>query len=79
MQEKLQKIINTEVESADKYGQSKLSACNMLGYGWDRDVWNYRNVIIKGIMNRGYNVDVSVNWGVTDIITTQKISIKGDK
>ena len=68
---KLQKIINTEVEYADKDGQSRLSICN--ARHWDIDIWNYKNEIIQALINRGYNVDVSVNWGVTDIITTPKV------
>ena len=72
---KLIKIVDGACADADTYGDKTIHTCNMLGYGWDRDIWNYRDTIIKAIKNRGYNVDVSVNWGVTDITITPKISI----
>lgn len=73
LEEKIQSVVNTECEYAAKKGSSKLSVCDH--YNWDRDKWNYRHQIIEAIKSRGFNVSVSVNHGVTDIVTTQEIKI----
>ena len=73
LQAKLQSVINSACKYADKRGSTTLSTCNMSG--WDNDIWNYQSQIIKAIRNRGYNVSVSVNWGVTDIVTSVQVEL----
>lgn len=69
LEQKINKIIDDELEYADKRGSTKLSTCDH--YNWDRDVWNHRHQIIEEIRRRGYSVSVSTNWGVTDINITK--------
>ena len=71
--EKLTDKINFESRYADKDGSTRFSVCDH--YNWDRDFWNHRNVLIQALRDRGYNVSVSVSWGVTDIDVTKKISL----
>jgi hypothetical protein len=70
---KLIKIAEKEMEYANRDGSSKLSTCDYRG--WDKDVWKYRKEIIQKIRDCGYNVSVSVAWGVTDIVTTKNINL----
>ena len=74
IKEKIIKAINTECDYAEKNGSSKLSVCDH--YNWDKDLWVYRHAIIDEIKSRGYDVSVSDKWGVTDIVTTQKLSLR---
>lgn len=74
VEEKIQRQIDIECQYADKNGRAKLSTCSVRN--WDKDIYNYHNTIIEAIRNRGYNVSVSVNYGVIDIVTTPKINVK---
>jgi hypothetical protein len=71
IEEKLKQIVERECKYADRDGSSAFSTCDYSN--WDKDIWRHREVIINSIRNRGYNVSVSVKWGVTDIVTTKKI------
>jgi len=73
LKNKLNEIAKKEMEYADMRGSSKLSTCDYRG--WDKDVWNHRAAIIKKIRDGGYNVSVSVSWGVTDILITKPITL----
>ncbi len=73
LKNKLSAIAKEEMEYADKYGSTTLSTCNYSG--WDMDVWNHKSAIIKKIRESGYNVSVSVSWGVTDILITKPITL----
>ena len=73
LKDKLSRIAKREMEYADKNGYSQLSTCDY--GGWDKDVWNHREAIIKKIRESGYNVSVSVSWGVTDIKITKPITL----
>lgn len=73
IQTKINQYIDTECKYADSRGSSTLSVCDH--YLWDRDLWAFRNQIVDAIRSKGYNVSVSVKWGVTDINTTKKINI----
>ena len=74
IEKKIKRQIDVECEYADKNGSAKLSTCS--ASNWDKDIYNYRNTIIEAIRNRGYNVSVSVNYGVIDIVTAPKINVK---
>ena len=73
LKDKLQKVVDEECEYAAKRGSSKLSVCDH--YNWDRDKYNYRREIITAIQKRGFNVRMSVNHGVIDIVTTPVIDL----
>ena len=69
--DKLQNVVNTECDYAEKKGSSRFSVCDH--YNWDRDLWNHRDAIVAAIRRRGYKVSISCRWGVTDIDTTKLI------
>jgi len=69
MTQKIQDKINFELEYADKNGSTTFSVCDH--YNWDRDFWDNRHVMINEMRSRGYNVSVSVKWGVTDILISK--------
>ena len=71
LKKKLQNVVDTECEYADKEGSSRLSTCSHRH--WDKNVWNHRSQIIQAIKDRGYIVSQSTNHGVLDIVTTQDI------
>jgi hypothetical protein len=73
LKEKLTRIAKQEMDYATENGSSTLSTCDYRG--WDKDVWNNRQLIIKKLRDCGYNVSVKVAWGVTDIVTTKKIEL----
>lgn len=73
LREKLTRIAKEEMDNATKNGYSTLSTCDYSG--WDKDVWHNRQAIVKKIRSCGYNVSITVAWGVTDITTTQKIEL----
>ena len=70
---KLNAIAKEEMDYADKNGSTTLSTCDH--HSWDLDVWRHRAAIIKKIRDSGYNVSVSVSWGVTDILITKPITL----
>ena len=71
LKEKLNTIINRQIELVNKYGSNTLSTCDH--YNWDKDIWNYRNFIIDKLVEEGFNVDTRTNWGVLDITITAKL------
>ena len=73
LENKISTIIGEQCEYAKMNGSSKLSTCNHSN--WDRDTWNFKDQIIKSIRDKGFNVSVSVNHGVTDIVTTKKLNV----
>jgi hypothetical protein len=73
IQEKLQKIVDSEAEYAERTGSSQLSTCDHSN--WDRDVWNHRHEIISALRSRGFSVTESVRHGVTDIVITKKMNL----
>jgi hypothetical protein len=74
IQEKIQSVVDTNVESAEKNGSTTLSTCT--DRTWDQDIWNYRYQIMDAIRAKGYNVSSSTNFGVLDIVITTKITLK---
>ena len=73
LKNKLNEIAKTQMKYADMNGSTKLSTCDHRG--WDKDVWNHRGAIIEKIRDSGYNISVSVSWGVTDILITKPITL----
>ena len=68
LKEKLNTIINRQVELVNRYGSNTLSTCDH--YNWDKDIWNYRHFIIDKLIDLGFNVDSAINHGVLDITIT---------
>ena len=71
LKEKLNTIINRQIELVNRFGSNTLSTCDH--YNWDKDIWNYRNFIIDKLVEEGFNVDTRTNWGVLDITITAKL------
>lgn len=72
---KLQIVVNNQCDITDKYGNSMLSTCDCLSYGWDRDIYIHREEIIQAIRSRGYNVSVTCRHGVINITTSKTIKL----
>lgn len=73
LEEKLQEQVDREIDITNKTGSSKFSTCS--NSNWDKDIYRHRQDIVETIRKKGYNVHVSVNWGVIDIVTTNKIKL----
>lgn len=73
IKKKIENIIESEIKYAEKNGSSNLSTCNYSG--WDKDVWNYKDQIIKSIRDKGFLVSVNVKFGVTDITTKLNLDL----
>jgi len=71
--EKLSEKIEFESRYVEKDGTTRFSVCDH--YNWDRDFWSHRHTLIQAFKDRGYDVYVSVRWGVTDIDITKKITL----
>ena len=71
LRDKILKAVETECQYATRDGSSKLSVCDHSN--WDRDLYSFRHQIIDKIKERGFNVSVTSNWGVLDIVTTISI------
>lgn len=74
LQEKLQSFIDCKTDFAEKSGKVTFSTCGP-GSNFDQDIWSHRNEIFQAIKERGFNVETSVNWGVTDVIITKKMNL----
>lgn len=73
LKEKLNRIINRQIELVNRFGSNTLSTCDH--YNWDKDIWNYRQLIIDKLIQEGFNVDSSMNYGVLDITITAKLEL----
>ena len=73
LKEKLNQIINRQVELVTEKGSSSFSTCDH--YNWDRDTWNYRHSIIDKLIDLGFNVDSQMNHGVLDITITANLEL----
>jgi len=71
IKEKLNQIINKQIELVNKYGSNTLSTCDH--YNWDKDIWNHRHSIVDKLIDLGFNVDTQMNWEVLDITITKTI------
>jgi hypothetical protein len=73
LKEKLNQIIDKQIELANKYGSNTLSTCDH--YNWDKDIWNHRHSIIDKLIDLGFNVESAVNHGVLDITITANLEL----
>mgnify|MGYP003386961078 FL=1 len=75
LKEKLNQVINKQIEQVNKYGSNVLSTCEQNWNGWDKDIWNYRHSIIDKLIDKGFNVDSQTNHGVLDITITASLEL----
>ena len=73
LKEKLTQVIDIECKYAVDNGTSHFDTCDAFGYGWDKDIWNYRHEIVDAIRKRGYSVSVQTSYGVTRFITKRNL------
>jgi hypothetical protein len=73
LKEKLNQIIDRQVELVNRFGSNTLSTCDH--YNWDRDIWNYRHSIVDKLIDLGFNVDSQMNYGVLDITITANLEL----
>ena len=73
IQEKLQNFVNNEAKYVERDGTTKFSTCDHRN--WDQDIYNHLGAITTALRERGYDVSIKVNWGVTDVTITKKIEL----
>ena len=73
LKEKLNQIINRQVELVNRFGSNTLSCADH--YNWDKDIWNHRHSIIDKFIEQGFNVESQMNHGVLDITITANLEL----
>ena len=73
LKEKLNQIINRQIELVNRFGSNTLSTCDH--YNWDKDIWRHRHSIVDKLIDLGFNVESQMNHGVLDITITAKIEL----
>jgi len=73
LKEKLNKVIDIQIEEANRYGSKVLSTCDHSD--WDEDIWRHRHSIIDKLIDKGFNVDSQMNHGVLDITITANLEL----
>ena len=73
LKEKLNTIINRQIELVNRFGSNTLSTCDH--YNWDKDIWRHRHSIVDKLIDLGFNVESQMNHGVLDITITAKIEL----
>lgn len=73
LKEKLNQIINRQIELVNRFGSNTLSTCDH--YNWDRDIWRHRHSIIDKFIEQGFNVESQMNHGVLDITITADLKL----
>ena len=73
LKEKLNTIINRQIELVNRFGSNTLSTCDH--YNWDKDIWRHRHSIIDKFIEQGFNVESQMNHGVLDITITAKLEL----
>ena len=58
-------------KSIEKYGYDKISTCDAFSYGWSKDDYLYMDSVASELRTQGFNVKVSVSYGVTDYYITK--------
>jgi hypothetical protein len=58
-------------KSIEKYGYDKISTCDLFFRGWSREDYLYMDSVASELRTQGFNVKVSVSYGVTDYYITQ--------
>lgn len=76
IESKIQKFIDDHCAQADSSGRSSFSTCDCLSYGWDRDIWAFKDQIMSAIRKRGYSVSHSFKYGVMDVAIVKQLELK---
>jgi hypothetical protein len=58
-------------KSIEKYGYDKISTCDLFFRGWSREDYLYMDSVASELRTQGFNVKVSVSYGVTDYYITK--------
>ena len=58
-------------KSIEKYGYDKISTCDAFYYGWSKEDYLYMDSVASELRTQGFNVKVSVSYGVTDYYITK--------
>lgn len=74
IQKHIQKVIDEEAATTLKSGMSKLDTCD--ARHWDQLIWNYKEQIIETLRKRGFTVNTKRSFGVTTIVTLNKVTFK---
>mgnify|MGYP003995245327 CR=1 FL=1 len=74
VQDKIQEIVNKLCKEVENKGRARLETCDHPN--WDRDVWDYHQDIYRNLLTKGYNVSLSVEHKVTDIVVLPKITLR---
>lgn len=75
IEQKLQEFVDNLAQAAETNGSSHFSTSDSYYYGWDKDLWNHRHSIIEALKGRGFIVEVSTKWEVTDINIIKPIKL----
>lgn len=73
LKEKLNTIINRQIELVNRFGSNTLSTCDH--YNWDKDIWRHRHSIVDKLIDLGFNVESQMNHGVLDITITADLKL----
>ena len=58
-------------KSIERYGYDKISTCDAFYYGWSKEDYLYMDSVASELRTQGFNVKVSVSYGVTDYYITK--------
>jgi hypothetical protein len=58
-------------KSIEKYGYDKISTCDLFFRGWSKEDYLYMDSVASELRTQGFNVKVSVSYGVTDYYITK--------
>ena len=58
-------------KSIERYGYDKISTCDAFSYGWSKEDYLYMDSVASELRTQGFNVKVSVSYGVTDYYITK--------
>ena len=58
-------------KSIEIYGYEKISTCDAFSYGWSKEDYLYMDSVASELRTQGFNVKVSVSYGVTDYYITK--------
>lgn len=73
LEQYLKRFIKHQIKYAEKDGSTRFETCD--ARYWDQDIYVHRHAIADAIRNRGYNVEMTRNHGVIDVIITKKLNL----
>lgn len=73
LEQYLKRFIEHQIKYAEEDGSTTFATCD--ARYWDQDIYNHRHEIANAIRERGYNVEMARNYGVTDVTITKKLNL----